>query len=154
MKELSPTDLWSGVKGRGSITLGGPGGLEADSDPRDNCTSSELQLLKLGAKDCFMPLHSLTMPLTLPEVGPCYEVYYPSVSWSSFSQRLCDVFVISSGSYWLINSAAVSISGTKILFYLFRLLLIIMIIMNMHFIMPIFSVHNIYNLLSYGTRSW
>lgn len=52
------------------------------------------------------------------------------------------------------NSAAVSISGTKILFYLFRLLLIIMIIMNMHFIMPIFSVHNIYNLLSYGTRSW
>lgn len=66
VKELSPTDLWSGVKGRGSIILGCPGGLEADSDFRDNCTS-ELQLLKLGAKDCFMPLHYLTMPLTLPE---------------------------------------------------------------------------------------
>lgn len=52
---------------RESIILGCPGGLEADSDFRNNCTSSELQLLKLGAKDCSMPLHFLTMPLTLPE---------------------------------------------------------------------------------------
>lgn len=55
-------------KRKGNIILGCPNGLEADSDPRDNCTSSELQLLKLGAKDCFMPLHSMTMPLTLSEV--------------------------------------------------------------------------------------
>lgn len=77
-------------------------------------------------------------------------MYYPSIFWSSFSQRLCDVIFISSGSHWLTNSALQSISGTKILFCLFRLLLIIM---NLNFIVSIFSVHNIDNLLNYGTRN-